>query len=1123
VISDAFMTIASAALSPPLTITMVVTSTDSIGIDHTLLAALIGVGGAVLGALIAGIFGMIQVQRTRQQAQEQLRIQHEHDQELLRLQHEQAQEQLRIQHEHAQEQLRLQKAMDEQAQLKERERQREEMNADSARVAMLRATTLAERVHAYREALKADPRIACLQILSMTRPIKVTDIYVRVRLHQETRASYEIDASLREAESSHDPNALFKADRLQLEHRTSAAQEPDEAIRTFKQCVFVGDPGAGKTTLLKYLTLKSIDISLAELPNLPIHIELHAFASSGYQELLDFASAVWEERYGFPKGDARAYMEEQLEVGKALLLLDALDETAVGSTIEEAENSYKRIANAILRVATRFHRSPIVVTARKAGYHQHIRLSGFTELEVLEFRTEDIQQFIHAWFASHPTPPKHATASDLSARLERNQRMQSLAANPLLLSLIVMVYEEQLDLPDRRAELYNRCTELLLTRWDASRDIARLREFKPDRKRQLLEVIAWHFHRQGERYFPEREILEVIANFLPVAGLAAEKNSRVLEEITAENGLLKEQAHGWYGFLHLTLQEYFVAQYVTEYNKLEELLLHRGDPWWEEVLLLYAGRTSDASPLLHQLLGQDDKRQSSFREDLFYTNLVLAGRCLAGYPTIWQSSLREEVISRLFQTLVSTEYTLTAKHIGGTLAEIGGKEINTHLLRLLSDEQLMASIRGSIAEALGEMGERSVVPELMRLLTDEQLDVNVRGSIAYAVGEMGERSVVPELMRLLTDGKRLLYNDQLDLNIYVNITIAVIKLAERSMVPNLIRFLTKSKPNENGLANVTDTVIDQGERSAVPDLVHLLSDAQLDANVRELIIECLGQFGERSVVPDLMRLLTNDTLDEEVVVSLTSNLGGGFIYVIFMSMRVGIAYVLGILGERSVVPGLMRLLTNDKLDANVHASIAIAVGKLGERSVVPELVSLLTDVRINRYFRAFMALNIGSLGERSVMPELMRLLSKGELDTSINRGIAFTLGLLGERSIVPELVHLLSDERLDVETRTAITEAINELGERSIVPELVHLLSDERLDADLRKTIAKTVGNLAEDNVTAFYLAKCLKTSDISNHIHNALWRVSRRAGVGIFMNDGSDGKEEVEVIKWGSLLIDVS
>jgi hypothetical protein len=72
-----------------------------------------------------------------------------------------------------------------------------------------------------------------------------------------------------------------------------------------------------------------------------------------------------------------------------------------------------------------------------------------------------------------------------------------------------------------------------------------------------------------------------------------------------------------------------------------------------------------------------------------------------------------------------------------------------------------------------------------------------------------------------------------------------------------------------------------------------------------------------------------------------------------------------------------------------------------------------------------------------------------------------------------------------------------------------------RLDTRLRWTIARTVGNLAEDQITAYNLAKCLKTSDISDDIHSALWRVSRRAGVRIFINDVSDGKEEVEVIKW--------
>jgi predicted NACHT family NTPase len=57
--------------------------------------------------------------------------------------------------------------------------------------------------------------------------------------------------------------------------------------------------------------------------------------------------------------------------------------------------------------------------------------------------------------------------------LSTNARLQTLATNPLLLSLIAIVYERDLELPERRAALYRRCVEVLLREWDAHRKIAR--------------------------------------------------------------------------------------------------------------------------------------------------------------------------------------------------------------------------------------------------------------------------------------------------------------------------------------------------------------------------------------------------------------------------------------------------------------------------------------------------------------------------------------------------------------------------------------------------------------------------------------------------------------------------
>jgi predicted NACHT family NTPase len=441
------------------------------------------------------------------------------------------------------------------------------------------------------------------------------------------------------------------------------------------------------------------------------HIVLGEFAYSGKQDLIDFAAAHWDERYGFPEDEVHDYMKKYLEDGSAILLLDALDETVIGESEAIANESYRRVLNAIDQVATRYHKVPIVVTARKAGYQRRTRLKGFTELEVLDFRPEEIKQFITNWFGCSPTPRRTATADDLNTRLEHNPRMQSLAANPLLLSLIVMVYEMNQDLPENRAKLYERCTTTLLEQWDASRDIRRRRAFRTEHKHQLLTEIVWHFHCKGQRYSSEDDLLALIADFLPTVGLSRGQNRQFLSEIEDENGLLKEQAHEWHGFLHLTLQEYFVAQYISENQKLDELLTYSGDPWWEEVLSLYAGYTSDASPLLEKLLAQE-QRQLLWK-DVFHTHLLWAGRCLAAKPRIKQTMLREEVITGLFTLLRKTPYSLTREQAAGVLGEMSGNEVKARLLALLKDKQKDPYVRGEIAWALGALGEQKAIPYML--------------------------------------------------------------------------------------------------------------------------------------------------------------------------------------------------------------------------------------------------------------------------------------------------------------------------------------------------------------------------------------------------------------------------
>ena len=784
----------------------------------------------------------------------------------------------------------------------ERQRKQKETSEEAARAAVEQAQTTTERIQAYRAALNVDPRIAKMQILEMDSPLDITNVFVQVRLHQDARPSYELEPALYSTQAQRDPNELLRAGRLHLEQRVQAAVDPEAAIVTHRRCVFVGDPGAGKTTMLKYLAIKSANKGCTDLPDLPIHIELSEFAASGSHDLLDVASTRWDNMYGFPKAEARLCMEAALQKGEALLLLDALDQTVIGMTNAEADASYKRVSDAIAQVATRYHQAPIVVTARKAAYYQHARLAGFTELEVLEFRQEEIERFIRQWFAHATKIRKGTSADELIKKLARNARLQALAGNPLLLSLIVIVYEDRLELPDKRAELYKDCVEILLTKWDTSREIRRRQAFPPTKKHLLLKKIAWHFHKQGQRYVREGELLTVIADFLPALGIAVGQDTHILEEIVAENGLLKEQARHWYGFLHLTLQEYFAALYVANSGQLADIIPYIGDPWWEEVLLLYAGCKTDASPLLQKLIGS--KGIASLREDLFKTNLLLAGRCLATRPdAIMDTSLRPTIIAALFKELQDTPYSLQRKQVAEVLVEIGGTEITDRLLQMLRGATLHTDVQRSIVDALGTLGERSVAPALLALLTDTTLDGDVRRSIVDALGTLGERSVAPTLLALLKD-------------------------------TTLDPFVRR------GIAQALGTL---GERSIAPALLALLTDTTLHSYVRRGIANALGTLGERSIAPALLALLKDTTLHPDV--------------------RGGIAQALGTLGDRTIAPALLALLQDTTLHPDVRWNIAQALGTLGERSVVPALLALFTDTTLDIFVRTGIAQSLGNLIE----------------------------------------------------------------------------------------------------------------------------------------------------------------
>ncbi len=87
-----------------------------------------------------------------------------------------------------------------------------------------------------------------------------------------------------------------------------------------------------------------------------------------------------------------------------------------------------------------------------------------------------------------------------------------------------------------------------------------------------------------------------------------------------------------------------------------------------------------------------------------------------------ETGLRTQIITSLFELLLSTQYSLLKQQAIKVLCGIGVLETNKRLVPLLSDERLDVDVRGSIAAALAALAhDSSIIAEMTKSLQDERI------------------------------------------------------------------------------------------------------------------------------------------------------------------------------------------------------------------------------------------------------------------------------------------------------------------------------------------------------------------------------------------------------------------
>lgn len=555
-------------------------------------------------------------------------------------------------------------------------------------------------------------------------------------------------------------------------NRTAEVGAAQKLYQRFNNVIVLGDPGSGKTCFVQHEILaysNQLDQQDWYSKHLPVYVSLAEAARllSEETDLLAVCEIVSSRRsIVLP----RHVIEAALSEGRAAFFFDGLDEVGYLERRIELLSEIDKLIKKFAHSGCRF-----VVTSRPAAVQPVDIPEEFTYLNLKGLTEEEIRTLAGRVLTSRlgegEEKALEAEESELVDRLlddtRNNIGIARIARNPLLLTLLVLIYANTGALSAKRHLIYTQAIKTLVS--VRGRQTREQQISEADLRTRLGALALAIFQRKIAEIPSRKEVVSVISPIMPAkiysdsVRTSDELASSFLQEVAEATGLLSihsrdnQESDDLITFMHYSFLEYYAAAGLLSNDYMHTVPELSGNPRWRDVITLLFGvlsEQSDITPLIRKVLSDE-----SANETVSQHKTLLALDC-ASECDIPPESSQDLLAVAIYRTLSkgAGRYSPSLRSELAVKLEVHLQEIGSRIGDAIAQGLLDADhiVVAAFADTIARLSDELVVSAEIVRSFEKALELDhpvTREALLYAIERRSElrsdsaRSVVKESLK----------------------------------------------------------------------------------------------------------------------------------------------------------------------------------------------------------------------------------------------------------------------------------------------------------------------------------------------------------------------------------------